>query len=118
MPLLFSYGTRRREAVQLATFGRRLQGRSDALPGFELSSVQIDDPHVIAASGTAHFANVTFTGRRDSCVPGTVFEITGAELTAADEYEQRAAYQRIAALLTPGNQAWGYVDARTGPAVG
>jgi hypothetical protein len=118
MPLLFSYGTLQREAVQLSTSGRRLQGRSDALPRFEPSSVQINNPDLIAASGETHFANVTFNGRRDSCAPGTVFEITDAELIAADEYEQRASFQRIAALLTSGNQAWGYVDARTGPAVG
>jgi len=32
--LLFSYGTQRQEAVQLANFGRLLQGTHDAMPGY------------------------------------------------------------------------------------
>src|SRR5689334_5312839 len=34
--LLFAYGTLQQEAVQLATFGRRLEGVEDALPGYRL----------------------------------------------------------------------------------
>ena len=33
--LLFSYGTLQLEAVQMATFGRKLTGTRDVLPGFE-----------------------------------------------------------------------------------
>jgi len=33
VPLLFSYGTLQEERVQLSTFGRRLSGEPDALPG-------------------------------------------------------------------------------------
>jgi murein tripeptide amidase MpaA len=84
MPLLFSYGTLQQESVQLSTFGRLLQGRKDELLGFEQSSVRIDDPQVVATSGKTHHANVTFNGRNDSRVSGTVFEITDAELAAAD----------------------------------
>ena len=40
MPLLFSYGTLRQEDVQMLTFGRRLIGRRDELPGFAPSSVE------------------------------------------------------------------------------
>lgn len=35
--LLFAYGTLQLEAVQMSTFGRRLNGTSDALQGFELT---------------------------------------------------------------------------------
>jgi gamma-glutamylcyclotransferase (GGCT)/AIG2-like uncharacterized protein YtfP len=112
MPLLFSYGTLQQENVQLSTFGRLLQGQSDELPGFEQSSVRIEDAQVVATSGKTHHANVTFNGRNDSRVSGTVFEITDAELAAADQYEQVAAYKRIAAMLASGKQAWVYVDAR------
>jgi gamma-glutamylcyclotransferase (GGCT)/AIG2-like uncharacterized protein YtfP len=45
-----------------------------------------------------------------------VFEITDAELAAADQYEQLAAYKRITAALASGKQAWVYVDARSAPA--
>jgi len=115
MPLLFSYGTLQQENVQLSTFGRLLHGQRDELPGFEPSSVRIEDPEVVAASGKTHHANVTFNGRNDSRVNGTVFEITDAELAAADQYEQLATYKRVAAMLASGKQAWVYVDARSAP---
>jgi gamma-glutamylcyclotransferase (GGCT)/AIG2-like uncharacterized protein YtfP len=115
MPLLFSYGTLQQESVQLSTFGRRLQGQRDELLGFEQSLVRIEDPHVVATSGKTHHANVTFNGRKDSRVSGTVFEITDAELAAADQYEQLAAYKRLAAMLASGKQAWVYLDARFAP---
>lgn len=113
MPLLFSYGTLQQEDVQRSTFGRLLQGQSDELLGFEPSFVKIDDPQVVATSGKTHYANVTFNGRNDSRVSGTVFEITAAELAAADQYEQLATYIRIAVTLASGKQAWVYVDARS-----
>ena len=115
MPLIFSYGTLQEDRVQLATFGRLLQGRPDALVGFAPSSVPIDDPHLVAASGRTHHANVLFDGRNDSRVNGTVFEITDDELAATDRYEQAAAYTRIAATLASGSKAWVYVDARSAP---
>src|SRR5277367_6175035 len=51
MPKLFSYGTLQQEDVQLATFGRRLAGVSDALVGYRQSMVAIDDPEVVRTSG-------------------------------------------------------------------
>ena len=109
MPLLFSYGTLQHADVQLSTFGRRLTGDHDALPRFEHSSVKIEDPQVIAVTGMTHYANVTFTGREQSRVPGMVFEITEAELASADQYEAAAYYQRIAARLDSGREAWVYL---------
>jgi predicted small integral membrane protein len=111
MPLLFSYGTLQQEDVQLSTFGRRLRGRRDELPGFVQSRVPIRDAKLATASGRTHNANVTFNGRAESRVSGTVLEITDAELAAADRYEEQAAYARIAVTLASGKQAWVYVDA-------
>ncbi len=116
MPLLFSYGTLQEPRVQLSTFGRLLHGERDELVGYEQSLVRIEDPHVVATSGKTHHANVMFNGRRDSRVSGTRFEITEEELAAADEYERRAAYTRVAVVLASGAEAWVYVDARVGPA--
>jgi len=113
MPLLFSYGTLQEESVQLSTFGRLLQGHPDELSGFELSLVKIEDPQLAAASGRTHFANVTFNGRNEARVSGTLFEITDAELAAADHYEQLAGYRRIDANLDSGKRVWLYVYART-----
>jgi|SRR5918995_5147513 hypothetical protein len=113
MPLLFSYGTLQLPEVQRATFGRLLHGHRDELTGFEPSLVEIGDGRQAAAVGRTHHANVTFSGRADSRVPGTVFEVTDAELAAADEYERPASYERVAVTLASGKEAWVYVHAPT-----
>src|SRR5258705_11171167 len=115
MPLLFSYGTLQEEAVQLSAFGRPLRGERDELPGFEPSLVPIDDPQVVATLGRTHHANVMFDGREDSRVGGTVFEVSEAELAAADRFEQPFAYSRIATTLASGKEAWGYWYAPPAP---
>jgi gamma-glutamylcyclotransferase (GGCT)/AIG2-like uncharacterized protein YtfP len=111
MPLLFSYGTLQQGQVQSATFGRQLQGTADALVGFEQAWVRIEDEAVLATSGLTHHPIVRFSANGSSRVPGTVFEITDAELDQADRYEV-AAYRRIATTLASGREAWVYVDAR------
>ena len=115
MALLFSYGTLQMEDVQLATFGRLLQGERDALPLFEPSLVKIEDPAMAASLGRTHHANVTFNGRQDSLVSGTVYDVTDSELAAADEFERPFAYQRIAVILASGKRAWVYVEGRSAP---
>src|SRR5512138_3501674 len=97
MPLIFSYGTLQQEEVQWSTFGRLLEGERDELRGYSPST------------SAAPHANVVFNGRDDSRVVGTALEITDAELAAADEYEQREKYRRIAVTLASGKQAWMYV---------
>jgi hypothetical protein len=111
MPLLFSYGTLQQEDVQLSTFGRRLNGQRDELPGFEPSLVRIDDPQTAATLGKTHHANVRFTGNEGSRVPGMVFEITDAELASVDEYEAPFLYKRVTVTLGSGKDAWAYVHA-------
>lgn len=96
MPLLFSYGTLQQEDVQRSTFGRRLDGHRDELPSYERSRF-------------ATHANVTVTGNEESRVPGTVFEITGTELAAADVFEAQFSYERIAVTLASGQEAWLYI---------
>jgi gamma-glutamyl AIG2-like cyclotransferase len=114
MPLLFSYGTLQQESVQISTFGRLLQGGPDELVGFEQSVQRVEDPAFVATSGKADHAIVRFNGRSDSRVAGTVFEVSDEELAKADSYEP-AGYQRIAALLASGRQAWVYAGARAHP---
>lgn len=48
---LFSYGTLQLEAVQLSTFGRRLAGHADQLPGYRLAMIEIRDAAIVATSG-------------------------------------------------------------------
>ena len=100
MPLLFSYGTLQQEDVQMATFGRRLTGIRDELPGFE---------QTVATVGTRQHANVTFNGNDESRVAGTAFEVSDADVARADEFEAPFSYERISAVLASGRRAWVYV---------
>ena len=109
--LLFSYGTLRQPEVQRATFGREIQGRADAIVGFELEYVTITDPHVIATSGSDRHPILMPTDRVGAAVEGTVFAISEADLAAADAYEVDD-YRRVAVPLRSGDQAWVYVFAR------
>jgi len=109
--LLFSYGTLQLEAVQMATFGRRLSGTGDALRGFELALLKIEDETVVAISGKAHHTMAKFTGRDSDVIPGTVFTVTPGEIQNADKYEV-AAVKRVAVVLQSGIRAWAYVDAQ------
>jgi gamma-glutamylcyclotransferase (GGCT)/AIG2-like uncharacterized protein YtfP len=111
MELLFSYGTLQQEGVQMAQFGRRLEGCADALPGWRTAMVEITDAQVLAKSGKTHHP-IVMPGRKDDSVPGMVFEITAEELAAADAYEV-ADYKRVSALLASGVTAWVYVKAES-----
>jgi gamma-glutamylcyclotransferase (GGCT)/AIG2-like uncharacterized protein YtfP len=107
---LFSYGTLQLETVQLETFGRRLTGAADALPGYGRTMVRITDPAVIAASGADHHPIVAASDDPDDWVEGMVFEITAEELAAADTYEV-SDYKRVDVVLRSGLRAWVYVQA-------
>ncbi|HEV2212657.1 MAG TPA: gamma-glutamylcyclotransferase family protein [Gammaproteobacteria bacterium] len=104
---LFSYGTLQQESVQLANFNRKLNGAPDAALGYRLSSVEIDDPDVVAESGLAVHRILVPGGAADE-VEGVVFEITPEELRAADSYETHA-YKRVRLRLRSGAEAWAYV---------
>ncbi len=108
--LLFSYGTLRQPEVQRSTFGREVDGRPDAIVGYELHYVTITDPHVVALSGSDRHPILRRSDAPDSFVPGTVFAISAAELAAADDYEVDA-YRRISVPLRSGASAWVYVFA-------
>lgn len=108
--LLFSYGTLRQENVQLATFGRRLEGRPDALVGFALSPMTITDPHVIAASGADTHTIARPSDDPQDRIPGLVFTLTPAEIEAADRYES-GPIDRVRVRLESGAEAFVYVAA-------
>jgi gamma-glutamylcyclotransferase (GGCT)/AIG2-like uncharacterized protein YtfP len=108
--LLFAYGTLRQLEVQRATFGRDLDGRPDAIVGYDLEYVTITDPHGIATSGSDRHPILKPTDRPAAAVEGTVFAISEAGLAAADEYEVDD-YVRVAVPLRSGRTAWVYVFA-------
>jgi Gamma-glutamyl cyclotransferase, AIG2-like len=107
--LLFSYGTLQDEAVQMANFRRLLSGRPDLLPGYTLVPIIIVDAAVIALSGKSQHKIAKRSNAGDE-VTGMVFEITAAELAAADQYEV-AEYTRVQVTLKSGVKAWVYVGA-------
>ena len=105
---LFSYGTLQTEAVQLATFGRKLEGRSDALIGYRLVMIEILDQEFVAASGTAHHRNLLFTGLPSDVVEGAALSLTSKDLELADSYEP-SGYNRVQVQLKSGATAWVYI---------
>ncbi len=107
---LFSYGTLQLEAVQMETFGRKLEGRADALVGFKQTLLEISDPEVLKISGARFHPIVLPSDDLADQVEGTVFWITAEELAAADAYEV-SDYQRVQAGLASGGKAWVYVKA-------
>ena len=108
---LFSYGTLQTEAVQFATFGRKLVGEPDALPGYRESMIAIKDARAFATSGEKYYLNAQFTGLESDAVAGTRFQVTSKELEQSDAYEDTAAYKRVSVRLKSGTQAWVYVSA-------
>ncbi|MGZ5364533.1 MAG: gamma-glutamylcyclotransferase family protein [Mycobacterium sp.] len=81
--LLFSYGTLRQPGVQRDVLGRELDGRPDAIVGYDLDYAAIE---------------------------GTVYAVTEDDLVAADDYEVDYC-ERIAVPLRSGDHAWVYVFA-------
>lgn len=108
--LLFSYGTLQQDNVQLASFGRLLTGRADAMPGYRCDMLEITDPEVILTSGKRFHPVVSESGDPADEVAGTLFEITPEELAAANSYEV-ADYRRVMVRLRSGADAWVYVKA-------
>jgi hypothetical protein len=106
--LLFAYGTLQLPEVQRATFGRRLQGRPDWLPGYALVPLEISSAEVVALSGQAVHTIARRTGRASDLVPGIVFTLTPEQIEASDRYEVDA-YARVEAELASGARAFVYV---------
>ena len=110
MSKLFSYGTLQQKNVQLANFGRELQGSKDTLQGYVVGEVEITDERVLRESGKALHPILRFTGNVQDEVAGTVFELTDAELRQADDYEVDA-YVRVKAMLKSGTECFIYAAA-------
>jgi gamma-glutamylcyclotransferase (GGCT)/AIG2-like uncharacterized protein YtfP len=107
---LFSYGTLQLDSVQIASFGRLLEGRDDAMPCYRKDVVEITDLEVIRTSGERFHPIVVPSDDPSDAVEGKVFRITPEELAAADRYEV-SDYKRIEVTLKSGLVAWIYVKA-------
>ena len=91
MPLVFSYGSLQEAGVQLATFGRRLEGTGDALRRWTRSRVPVGERGA-RRTGKTHHANLIPCA--DSTIDGMAFEVSDDELLLTDAYEQHAGYVR------------------------
>ena len=105
---LFSYGTLQTEKVQLSLFGRRLEGMHDALVGYRLITIEVQDQNFVAHSGAVQ-RNVQYTGNDSDVVEGSVLAVTQKEIEQADAYEP-AEYRRIQVRLRSGLDAWVYLS--------
>lgn len=104
--LLFSYGTLRLPEVQMALFGRLIDGEEDAMTGWSQRMIEMTDPEVIAKSGMRWHPLVEPSDNPDDAVTGMAFTITDADLASADAYE--VDYRRLSVTLRSGRQAWFY----------
>lgn len=106
---LFSYGTLQRRDVQLATYGRPLDGTPDTLVGYRLEVLPDRDPNAVRISGTKTHMVVRQTGNPEDRIQGAVFLLTPEELRATDQYEGTD-YARAELTLESGRRAFVYVE--------
>ncbi len=107
---LFAYGTLQQSNVQMATFGRLLEGNPDALLGYVLTPLAISDAYVVKTSGLSVHNAAHCTGNVADVVSGMVYMITDAELSRADHNEVKA-MTRVEVDLASGRRSFVYVRA-------
>lgn len=113
---LFSYGTLQQRDVQLATYGRLLEGSADVLSGYRLVPLKISDPDVVRRSGKRVHQIARSTGDPADRIKGQLFLLTEEELAKTDAYEV-AEYSRVEARLESGRTAFLYVGPPVGSAI-
>ena len=106
---LFSYGTLQLREVQLANYGRTLEGSADALLGYRLDVLPDRDPNAVRISGAKTHMVVRKTGDPADRVLGVIYYLTHDELAATDAYEG-SDYDRVELTLESGQRALVYVD--------
>jgi Gamma-glutamyl cyclotransferase, AIG2-like len=109
-PAISGSNTLQYESVQIATFGRQLDGHDDAMPGWRKDMLEITDAEVIRKSGERFHPMVRPLNDPIDEVSGKVSSITAEELAAADRYEV-SDYRRIKVTLRSGVSGWVYVKA-------
>ncbi|WP_225840137.1 GDSL-type esterase/lipase family protein [Streptomyces sp. NK08204] len=106
---LFCFGTLLDQQVQTSLFGRTVPTTAGSLAGYRTRPLAITDESVIATSGQD--VHLTLERTLGGTVEGAVLRLSDQELAAADDYEVDD-YARRRVLLTSGETAWAYLDAR------
>ena len=109
---IFSYGTLQLREVQLANYGRELDGSPDALIGYRMITLPDRDPHAVRISGTKTHFVVRRTGNPEDRVAGMVYLLTADELAETDRYEG-SDYGRAELDLESGRRALVYVEPKS-----
>jgi len=109
---LFSYGTLQLREVQLANYGRELDGSPDALVGYRMITLPDRDPDAVRISGTKTHFVARRTDNPEDRVPGMVYLLTANELAETDRYEGTD-YGRTELTLESGRRALVYVEPDT-----
>ncbi|MEU2513704.1 GDSL-type esterase/lipase family protein [Streptomyces syringium] len=107
--VLFSFGTLMDERVQTALFGQAVPSYPAALVGYTTRPLPITDEAVIATSGLD--VHLSLERKYGAEVKGAVLHLTDDDLAAADAYEVDD-YVRRRVLLSSGQTAWAYLDAK------
>ncbi|MFI1100424.1 GDSL-type esterase/lipase family protein [Streptomyces melanogenes] len=106
---LFSFGTLMDERVQTALFGQAVPTAPASLSGYTTRPIAITDESVIATSGLD--VHLTLEREYGAVVEGAMLRLTDQDLAAADAYEVDD-YVRRRVLLSSGESAWAYLDAK------
>ncbi|MFF1481136.1 GDSL-type esterase/lipase family protein [Streptomyces sp. NPDC058301] len=106
---LFSFGTLMDKRVQTALFGQAVPTSAASLSGYTTRPLAITDESVIATSGLD--VHLTLERQYGAVVEGAVLRLTDEDLAAADAYEVDD-YVRRRVLLSSGESAWAYLDAK------
>ncbi|MEU5429614.1 GDSL-type esterase/lipase family protein [Streptomyces olivoreticuli] len=106
---LFSFGTLMDERVQTALFGQAVPSSAASLTGYTTRPLPITDQSVITTSGLE--VHLTLSRKVGAVVEGAILHLTDHELAAADAYEVDD-YARRRVLLSSGEIAWAYLDAK------
>ena len=106
---LFSYGTLQLGEVQLANYGRTLEGEPDALIGYRMMVLPDRDPNAVRISGNKTHFVVRRTGDPADRVPGMVYWLSAKELAETDRYEG-SDYGRAELTLESGRRALVYLE--------
>lgn len=109
---LFTYGTLQKEEVQLALFGRILQGTGDTLAGYRVVTIEIKDESFLSKGEQKYQKTAIISKNINDSIKGTALEVTEEELFLADKYEPNN-YLRIKVALESGKEAWIYIAVET-----
>ncbi len=99
---LFSYGMIQSEEIQISTYGRKLTGIIDILPGYNLTTFSQQN-----LDNTTLHPILTSTNNTKDEIIGWVFDVTPEELNITDLIDPKN-YKRISVKLRSGIDAWVY----------